>query len=104
MIQLLPAVTSLSVLSLMASHALGDTSDDINSLGAKCAILEGTNYERSRYGLPPLVSDKRLDNAAMMECQGLLKIKFLSHTADGDDVGGRTKKSGYRWMGAGKFK
>lgn len=93
-------VTLLFDSTLAVTHNISLFPRNYDSNSYACAILQGTNEERARYGLPTLVADKRLDIAAMKECQGLMQTKFLTHTADGEEVGTRDQQSGYKWMGA----
>lgn len=65
---------------------------------ALAEVLELTNAERARAGLPPLRREPRLDAAAQVHSEDMARGRFLSHTgSDGSNTGDRVTRQGYRY-------
>ena len=59
-------------------------------------VIELTNQERARAGLPPLISDAALNAAALRHSQDMADHDFFSHTgSDGSSACGRMAAAGY---------
>lgn len=62
-----------------------------------CDVLESTNEYRSRFRLPKLVGDTRLDEAAMWQCKNLIKVGRLTHDTLGTTLSSRVTRVQYDW-------
>lgn len=59
-------------------------------------VLDRTNAERAAAGLPPLVLDARLNDAAQRHAEDMLLRSYYSHSSpEGRSPGDRVRKSGY---------
>jgi uncharacterized protein YkwD len=59
-------------------------------------VLDRTNAERAAAGLPPLVLDARLNDAAQRHAEDMLLRSYYSHSSpEGRAPGDRVRKSGY---------
>jgi len=59
-------------------------------------VLELTNQERARHGLPSLLLEPALCSAAQTHCQDMVGHNYFSHTgSDGSTVGDRISAAGY---------
>ncbi|MDJ1169811.1 CAP domain-containing protein [Roseofilum sp. BLCC_M154] len=60
-------------------------------------VVELTNFQRSQFGLPPLVLNAQLTQAAQVHTQNMAFQDFFSHTGlDGSSVGDRINATGYQ--------
>lgn len=65
-------------------------------------VLEWTNAERARLGLPPLRCNRSLNLAARRHAENMARRNLLSHVLDGLSVTDRISAVGYRWFAAGE--
>ncbi len=64
-------------------------------------VIELTNLERSKVGLPPLGLNSQLAQAAQIHTQNMALQDFFSHTGlDGSSVGNRVAATGYQFSTA----
>ena len=62
----------------------------------RAEMLARANAERAAAGVPPLIRDPRLDEAAQRHAEDMLVRSYYSHTSpDGTSPQSRTRKSGY---------
>lgn len=78
----------------------------VGSLVAQCAppatpqqqVVDITNQRRAEAGLPALVVDGRLANAAQAHSQDQANMNRMTHTgSDGSTLGTRVTRQGYAW-------
>ncbi len=66
-------------------------------------VVELTNLERAKAGLPSLTPNNQLVNAAQNHSSNMLQDDFFDHTApDGSSVSNRAKDSGYEYLLVGE--
>lgn len=66
-------------------------------------VVELTNSERAKAGLPPLVMNSRLSSAALAKGQDMLSDQYWAHIApDGKEPWSFIKESGYTYKVAGE--
>lgn len=66
------------------------------------AVLDLSNRERERAGLPPLRADEKLCQAAREHSTNMARQDRLDHVLDGKDPGQRLRDVGYRSFGWGE--
>jgi uncharacterized protein (TIGR03000 family) len=66
------------------------------------AVLELTNIERARAGLPPLKADPRLCQAARQHTANMAQHNVLAHTLAGTTFVDRMRRAGYVHAAAGE--
>ena len=64
-----------------------------------CSVLRQSNAHRASKGQPPLMGDVRLDNAAMVQCQNMVKLGKLEHETFGTTPSDRIDAQRYNWQG-----
>lgn len=61
-------------------------------------VLELTNIERSKAGLPPLRLNPQLTTAAQTHSENMARSKSISHQLPGElSLGDRISRAGYKW-------
>lgn len=66
-------------------------------------VVELTNAERAKLGLPPLVVNSQLGTAAQTQSQNMALQDFFDHTGrDGSTVATRVTATGYQWSTVGE--
>lgn len=66
-------------------------------------VLDRANAERAAAGLPPLVLDSRLNDAAQRHAEDMLLRSYYSHSSpEGSSPGVRVRKSGYTPLRVGE--
>lgn len=66
-------------------------------------IIEGTNQERQKLGLPPLVESQALDDAARRKAANMLEENYWAHfSPTGKDPWGFISAAGYKFSYAGE--
>lgn len=74
----------------------GNISPDASAATFAERVIELTNQERAKVGLPPLVSDPALNAAALAHSRDMAEHDFFSHTgSDGSSACGRMAAAGY---------
>ena len=66
------------------------------------AVIDRTNAERRRAGVPPLSSEPQLTAAAEAHARNMARQNRMSHTLDSESVVERTKAAGYRYRTVGE--
>jgi uncharacterized protein YkwD len=66
------------------------------------AVLDYTNAQRRSAGLPPLVPNEKLFQAARAHSANMARYSRLDHNVDGSDMGGRVRAAGYGFVAAGE--
>lgn len=62
-----------------------------------CDVLDETNNYRNRNGLYNLVGDTRLDQAALVQCNNLVKVGDLVHDTLSTTLSSRVSSVDYNW-------
>ncbi len=66
------------------------------------AVIDRTNAERHKAGVPPLTVDPRLTDAAERHADRMAKRNRLSHELDGRSVADRARSAGYEYRTVGE--
>ncbi len=65
-------------------------------------VIDATNAERRRAGVPPLTPDPQLTAAADAHARNMARQNRMSHTLDGESASDRVKVAGYRYRTVGE--
>ena len=83
-----------------APPSSGTLANNVDPTSYKCNVLKGTNKIRNRQGLPDLIGDTRLDDAAMKHCKVMAASKKLDHVVGNEaKPHERIANAGYDWQG-----
>lgn len=89
---------SFNLVSFFRPGVLG-----VNSSITTVKVIEYTNQERQRLGLPALSENQALDNAARAKAQNMFEENYWAHFApSGKDPWGFIQRSGYKFSYAGE--
>lgn len=69
--------------------------DEIKIAADDQAVIDATNAERAKAGLPSLAPNAKLMLAAFGHANNMAKQSKLEHTLDGQTAGARVKAAGY---------
>ncbi|MFO0815341.1 MAG: CAP domain-containing protein [Gemmatales bacterium] len=72
------------------------------ALATEKDLLDRTNAERKKAGVPSLVVDPLLQRAARQHATNMARQDKLAHTLDDKGVAERLTELGYRWSGCGE--
>lgn len=79
-----------------------DNKGDLALTEQEKALLQLTNTERAREGLPPLQANQKLFQAARGHSENMAKHERLDHTLNGKGPGERLSDVGYQHLGWGE--
>ena len=102
------SITGIAGLTLLAGQCApaqqcAPSPPAVAPAGALQQVVDITNAERGKVGLPALVVDQRLMNAAQGHSADQAALDRMSHTgSDGSDAGVRIRRQGYDWRAWGE--
>ena len=77
--------------------------EDPQSFLTRAGVIEWTNIQREKYGLPPLKENLKLDSSAELKIKDMFKNQYFSHDSpSGEGVGDLVAEVGYEFIAIGE--
>jgi len=84
---------------ILAPPPLRSASEDSQSLLTKKGVIEWTNNQREKNGLPPLSESSKLDQTAEAKVNDMFQKQYFAHASpSGEGVGDLAKNFGYDFI------
>lgn len=70
---------------------------------SKTGVIKWTNNQRTKYGLPPLKENLKLDNSAQSKVEDMFKNQYFGHVSpSGTEIGDLADRVGYEFLSIGE--